>query len=81
MAIVGNKERAQQWLCTKKISNSDSAKYFGVWFDDKLNQKLSLQLARCSNMLYHIIRDFVNDQTTLVIRSALVEEPGGARLP
>ena len=48
----------------KKISRSESVKYLGVWFDDKLNwsahvQKLSLQLARCCNMLYHI-RDFVN---------------------
>ena len=39
-------------------------KYLDVWFDDLLNwlariQKLSLQLAGCCNMLYHI-RDFVN---------------------
>ena len=39
-------------------------KYFGVWFDNKLNwpsyiQKLSLQLARNCKMLYHI-RDFAN---------------------
>ena len=47
----------------KEISTSESKKYLGVWFDDNLNwsahiQKLSLQLARCCNMLYHI-RDFV----------------------
>ena len=40
-------------------------KYLVVWFDDKLNwsahiQDLSLQLAKSSNMLYHI-RDFVTD--------------------
>ena len=40
----------------KEISKSKSVKYLGVWFDDKLNwsahnQKLSLQLTRCCNML------------------------------
>ena len=48
----------------KEISRSESVKYLGVWFDDKLNwsahiQKLSLQLSRCCNMLLHM-RDFVN---------------------
>ena len=43
----------------------------GVWFDDKLNwsthtKKLSLQLARCRNMLYHV-RDLVNDQTLVML--------------
>ena len=59
------------FISRKEIFKSDSVKYLGVWFDDKLNwfthtQKLSLQLARCSNMLYHI-HDFVNDQTLVMV--------------
>ena len=54
----------------KEISRSKSVKYLRVWFDDKLNwsahiQKLSLQLARCCNMLYHI-HDFVNDHALIM---------------
>ena len=54
----------------KEISRSDSVKYLGVLCDDKLNwsahiQKLSLQLARCCNMLYHI-RDFVNARALVI---------------
>ena len=46
-------------------------KYLGVWFDDKLNwladiHDLSLQLAKCSNMLYHI-RDLVTDSTLAML--------------
>ena len=42
-----------------EITKSNSVKYLGVWFDDKLNwsahiQDMSLQLAKCSSMLYHI---------------------------
>ena len=59
------------FIYQKEISKSDSVKYLGEWFDDKLNwsahtPKLSLQWARCSNMLYHI-RDFVNDQTLVML--------------
>ena len=55
----------------KEISRSESVKYLGVWFDDKLNwsahiQKLSLQLARCCNILYHI-RDFVNAHALVML--------------
>ena len=54
----------------KEISRSESVKYFCGWFDDKLNlsaytQKLSLQLVRCCNILYHI-RDFVNARALVV---------------
>ena len=43
----------------------------GAWFDDELNwsahiHKLSLHLARCCNMLYHI-RDFVNDHALVML--------------
>ena len=48
----------------------------GVWFDDELNwsahiQKLSLQLARFCNMLYHI-RDFVNDHALVMLYYSFV---------
>ena len=51
-------------------------KYLGVWFDDKLNwsahiQKLSLQLSKCCNMLYHI-RDFVNAHTLVMVYYSFV---------
>ena len=54
-----------------EISSSESMKYLGVWFDDKLNwsahiQILSLQLARCCHMLYHI-RDFVNAHALVML--------------
>ena len=60
----------------KEISRSDSVKYLGVWFDDKFNwsahiQKLSLQLARCCNMLYHI-RDFVNAHALVMLYYSFV---------
>ena len=55
----------------KAISRSESVKYLCVWFYDKLSwsphiQKLSLQLARCCNMLYHI-RDFVNAHALVML--------------
>ena len=51
-------------------------KYLGVWFDDRLNwsahiQDLSLQLAKYSNMLYHI-RDFVTDSTLAMLYYSFV---------
>ena len=51
-------------------------KYLGVWFDDKLNwsahiQDLSLQLVKCSNMLYHI-RDLVTDSTLAMLYNGFV---------
>ena len=54
-----------------KISRSGSVKYLDVWFDDKLNwsahiEKLSLQLARCCNMIYHI-SDFVNAHAQVML--------------
>ena len=60
----------------KEISRSESVKYLGVWFDDKLNwsahiQKLSLQLARCCNTLYHI-RDFVNAHALVMLYYSIV---------
>ena len=51
-------------------------KYLGVGFDDKLNwsayiQDLFLQLAECSNMLYHI-RDFVTDSALAMLYYSFV---------
>ena len=51
-------------------------KYLGVWFDDKLNwsahiQDLSLQLAKCSNMLYRI-RDLVTDSTLAMLYATVL---------
>ena len=51
-------------------------KYLGVWFDDKLKwsahiQDLSLQLAKCSNMLYHI-RGLVTDSTLAMLYYSFV---------
>ena len=59
-----------------EITKSNSVKYLGVWFDDKLNwsayiQDLSLQLAKCSNMLYHI-RDLVSDNTLAMLYYSFV---------
>ena len=59
-----------------EIAKSNSVKYLGVWFDDKLNwsahiQDLSLQLAKCSNMLYHIC-DFVTDSTLAMLYHSFV---------
>ena len=50
--------------------------YLGVWFDDKLNwsahiQDLSLQLVKCSNILYHI-RDLVTDGTLAMLYYSFV---------
>ena len=49
-----------------EITKSNSVKYLGVWFDDKLNwsahiQDLFLQLAKCSNMLVVYIEVNVAD--------------------
>ena len=59
-----------------EITKSNSVKYLSVWFDDKLNwsahiQDLSLQLAKCSNMLYHI-RDLVTDSTLAMLYYSFV---------
>ena len=59
-----------------EITKSNSVKYLGVWFDDKLNwsahiQDLSLQLAKCSNMQSHI-RDFVTGSTLAMLYYSFV---------
>ena len=59
-----------------EITKTNSLKYLRVWFDDKLNwsahiQDLSLQLAKWSNMLYHI-RDFVTDSTLAMLYYSFV---------
>ena len=60
----------------KEISRSESVKYLSEWLDDKLNysahiQKLLLQLARCSDMLYHI-RDFVKAHAVVMLYYSFV---------
>ena len=59
-----------------EITKSNSVKYLGVWFDDKLNwsahiQDLFLQLAKRSNMLY-LIRDLVTDSTLAMLYYSFV---------
>ena len=62
----------------KEISKSESVKYLGVWFDDRLNrsahiQKLLLQLAKRCNKLYHIpVRDLVNSHALVTLYYSFV---------
>ena len=54
-----------------KIEKTNSGKYMGLLFDDKLNwsahaQYQSLQLAKCCTMLYQV-QGYVTEQTLIML--------------